>query len=114
MHARRDQDKDQQALDGDGDAHVAVLSERIKLKDRLVDHEHPGSATDERHLHRPKSGGQTDLDKVKTHRRADVEIMVDVMSIVESPEKGPGVIRSMPVVKREIHQQESEIVEYVA
>ena len=104
MHARRDQDKDQDALDCDGKPQVAVLKKRIELKDRLVDNEHPGSTTDERHLQCPKCGGQTDLDKVETHCSADVEIIVDIMSVVESPEKGPGVICSMPVVKREIHQ----------
>ena len=108
VHAGRHQHEDQHALDRKRKPQVAVLEQRVELKDRLVCDEHPRSAADERHLQRAESGRETDLDEVEAHRRAHVEIVVDVMSIVEPPEKRPRVIRPMPVVKREVHHQEGD------
>ena len=108
MHTWRDQHEDQHALDADREPQVAVLEQRVEVKSGLVRDEHPGRAADQHGLQRPKGRGETDFDEVKAHRRADVEIGVDVVRIVEAPEKRPGVIRPMPVVERKVEQRKAE------
>src|SRR4029079_164115 len=91
--------------DCDGQAHVAMVEERIELKHGFVEGESPDWPADQYDLHRPERGRKTDLHEVETHGRGDIEVGIAVMSVMEPPQYRPGVIRPMPVVEREIGEQ---------
>jgi len=85
VHARRDKNEIQPALPGHWQPYVAVLKQRVELKDELIDDKGQRWPADQRDLHGTKCRGVTDFDKMKPHGGGDVEVGIDVMRVVEPP-----------------------------
>src|SRR5882672_9243759 len=108
MHARSDNHQVQQALNAYGEAHVTMMKKRVRLKDDLVNGEHPCGQTDDADLDDAECCRERHLANVKPKRRRHVEIRIDVMDVMKSPEKRDAVIRHVPPVERQIHQEKCE------
>ena len=85
VHTRRDKNEIQPVLHGNRQPNVAVLKERIELKDELIDDKGQRRSADERDLHGTECRRVTNFDKVKAHGRGDIEVRVDVVGVVEAP-----------------------------
>lgn len=108
MHPRRHQYLVQQSLDPDRQAHVAVLKQRVRLKDQFVDREGQRRNTDQGDLNNPKTGRHRDLPKMKAECRGNIEIGIDVMHVVKTPQKRDFMIGAVPVVEHEIHEHKTD------
>ena len=108
VRARRDNDCIQETLQPHGKAPVTVRKKHFRLKGQLVNAEGPGRDSDNAHRKHTDQGRESDLAKVKTKRGRDIEIGIDVAQIVESPEKWHAMIRQIPVIENQVHEQEAE------
>src|SRR5437773_6437857 len=64
VHTRRDKNEIQPVLHGNRQPNVAVLKERIELKDELIDDKGQRRSADERDLHGTECRRVTNFDKV--------------------------------------------------
>ena len=98
-------DEIERALNYKRQPQVAVMEERAELKRDLVDHVSRQRRPDQEHLSDAKSSREADLDEVKAECGGHVQIRIDVVDIVKSPEKRNLVISSVPKIKTQIQQQ---------
>jgi hypothetical protein len=105
VHPGRNKYPVQHALDGEGHAHVAVMEEGPELKGDLIDNQRREGGADQQNLGCAESSRESNLDKMKTERRADVEIRIDMVHIVISPQEGNPVVRYMPVIEAQIQER---------
>ena len=85
VHPRRDQDQVEQPLNPNRQADVAVVKQRVGLKQQFVTQKHPRRQTDETDLYHTEPGRERHLSKMEPEGRRDVEIGVDVMDVMKSP-----------------------------
>src|SRR5262249_11290372 len=86
---------------------VTVVKERVGLKDQFVGRERRKRDADEAHLDDAEHRRKEHFAKVKAEAGGNVEIRINVMNVVESPQPRDLVVREMPVVKVQIEEQES-------
>jgi hypothetical protein len=79
-----------------------------QLEHELVCNVHPGRRPDQHHLRHAKRRGVADLDRVKTKRGGDVQVRIDMVHVMKSPQQRNAVIRPVPPVKRPVKQQEGD------
>src|SRR2546421_12889521 len=84
------------------------MKQRVHLKRSLVHCKREERHTNDADLHDAKQGGKQHLTKVKAKAGGDVEIGIDVMNVVETPEHRNFVVQHMPVVKTQIQQQKAK------
>src|SRR3989304_3097097 len=83
------------------------MEKRGRLKDQFVARENNWGNPDQSNLKYPETGRHRDLTEVKVKCGGDIEVAVDVMHVVEAPQKRKFVIGEMPVKERKIQQQKS-------
>src|SRR5579864_6002724 len=98
VHSRRHDHFVQQPFEANRQSHVAVMKKHFGLKRQLINGKGPTGNAD--HAHREKCEGarKRDLAKMKSECGCDVQIGIDVMNVVKSPEKREAMIGEMPVV----------------
>jgi len=85
-----------------------VLEKRVQLECELVGDEDPWLPADQHNLQHAKSGRESNFDKVKPVRGGHIEIRIDMVRIVKSPQEARSMIGAMPVVKRYIEQKKAD------
>ena len=105
VHARGDQHAIQEALDANRQAHVAVLKERVRLKHELVDGNGQRRCADQQDLHDAKSRRQRNLAEMKAECTRHIEIRIDVMHHVKTPEERQSMIGQVPAIETQVQQQ---------
>src|SRR6267378_5256095 len=108
VHSRRDDDLAQKALETNRKSQVTVMKNDFRLKRELIGRECPGRNANETHLDNGEAARERDLAEMKSERGGNVEIGIDMMNVVETPEKRQSMIGEMPVVKCKIHQQKTD------
>ncbi len=86
--------------------HVGVVEEDRSEEDRLPQPKGLGIDADENHLGRAYRDRQRQLAEMKTQRSQGVEVAVDVMNEMESPEKRYAMVRPMPPPERVVEQKD--------
>ena len=84
-----------------------MVEKRVGLEDELVGQVGGDGRADQQHLRRPERGREEDLAEVEAEGRAHVEVGIDMVHVVEAPERGPSVVQPVPVVEAEVEEQES-------
>ena len=108
VHSRRDQKLIQTTFETDRQSQVAVMKKRVGLKHDLVGGECSRGDSDCSNLDDAKGGRHCNLAKVKPKTRRNIQIRVNVVNVVESPEKGNAVVRDVPPVKRQVHPKKAD------
>jgi hypothetical protein len=108
VHPRCHEDQIQRALEPDREADIAVMKGGVRLQRQFVNREGPHRRADDDDLGNAKDRGECDLPEVKSERRRYVELRIDVMHVVESPQQWHAVIGDVPPVEGEVEQQERE------
>src|SRR5712691_2777920 len=96
VHARRDEGFVQKPLEADRQPHIAMMEECVGLQDQLIYGKCRHRNPDEQHLHDTKSRGHPHLAKMKPKSGGNIEVRIDVMHIMEAPEKSDAVICDVP------------------
>ena len=85
-----------------------MVEERVRLENHFVNRKGPTGETDQAHLDDAKSGRHCHFAEVKPEAGGNVEIGIDVMDVVKTPEEGDTVIGDVPIIKSEVHQEKTE------
>src|SRR5207249_3524496 len=108
MHARRYEHFVQQPLEADRQPQVAVMEERVCVEGYFVNAERPAGEPNEADLCDAKSGRHRDFTKMKPKAGGNIEVRVDVVDVVKTPEKRHTVIGDVPIVKSKVHEEKAE------
>src|SRR5467141_1071056 len=106
VHAWRHEDFVQEPLEADWQPQIAVMEKRVRLEDQFVNGKGPAGETDDTYLHDAKNSRHRYFAKVKPETGGNIEVGIDVVDVVKTPEKRHPVINDMPVVKSEVHEKE--------
>jgi hypothetical protein len=101
VHARSDEHLIEQAFGAERKPNVAVVKKHLNLKNELIDGECPRRRADETHLEKTENDRERDLTEVEAEGGGNVQVRVDMMDIVKTPEKWHTVVSQMPVVERQ-------------
>ena len=107
VHARSDEHLIEQAFGTERKPDIAVVKEHLNLKNELIDGECPRRRADETHLEKTENDRERDLTEVETEGGGNIQIRVDMMDIVKTPEKWHPVVSQVPVIERQVHQQKT-------
>ena len=105
VHARRHGDPVEVALDNQRQPQIAVMEQRAELERDLIDEIGKDRRSDDDHLYGAKARRKCHLHEVKPERRGNIEVGIDMVDIVKSPQERNAVIGHMPVVEAEIQQK---------
>src|SRR5438445_735199 len=108
VHTRRHQHFVEQTFKANRKPQIAVMKERVCLEDQFVNGKRPAGEPDEAHLHDPKQGRHRHLAKVKPETSGNIEIWINVMNVMKTPEKRDAMISNVPIVESQIHQKETD------
>ena len=107
VHARSDEHLIEQAFGTERKPDVAVVKEHLNLKNELIDGECPRRRADEAHLEKTENDRERDLTEMEAEGGGNIQVRVDMMDIVKTPEKWHPVVSQVPVVERQVHQQKT-------
>ncbi|HSZ76428.1 MAG TPA: hypothetical protein VK775_03465 [Chthoniobacterales bacterium] len=65
------------------------------------------TSKDETHLEKTENDRECDLTEMKAEGGGNIQVRVDMMDIVKTPEKWHPVVSQVPVVERQVHQQKT-------
>lgn len=85
-----------------------MVEEYLGLKDQVVSRESPGRNPNQAHLHNAERSRGRNLAEVKPECSRDIEVRVDVMHVMKSPEKRHAMVRDMPVIKPQVHEEKAQ------
>ena len=86
MHVRRDDEEAQRPVEPSGERDVGVVEHGAGVEDHLEqEHRERRSAEQYDHDDLPQHG-ERDFDRVKAHRRGDVDVAVGVVHLMQAPE----------------------------
>src|SRR2546423_4043955 len=102
VHARRDDEPHEHALHVERQAHVRVMKEDRAEEDRLPQPQRMRIDADDDHLHGANGNRKQQLTEMEPQRRRRIEIAIDVMDKMETPEERDAMIRPMPPPQRVI------------
>ena len=107
VHARSDEHLIEQAFGTERKPNVAVVKEHLNLKNELIDGKCPRRGADETHLEKTENDRERDLTEMEAEGGGNIQVRVDMMDIVKTPEKWHPVVSQVPVVERQVHQQKT-------
>ena len=107
VHARSDEHLIEQAFGTKRKPDVAVVKEHLNLKNELIDCECPRRRADETHLEKTENDRERDLTEMEAEGGGNIQVRVDMMDIVKTPEKWHPVVSQVPVVERQVQQQKT-------
>ena len=107
VHSRSDEHLIEQAFGTERKPDVAVVKEHLNLKNELIDGECPCRRADETHLEKTENYRERDLTEMETEGSGNIQVRIDMMDIVKTPEKWHPVVSQVPVVERQVHQQKT-------
>lgn len=106
VHARRDEEGQQTALPPRGQAHIGMMEEDAGDEPGLPEEVSGRREADEQDLRRAPGNGREQFAEVEAERGGGVEIEIDVMDKVESPEERHAMREDVPEVHGVVHQDE--------
>ena len=96
------------AFEADRQSDIAMVKERVGLKDQFVSRKRRRGDADQRDLHDAEDRRHRHFAKVKTEAGRDVEVGIDVVDVVKAPEKRDAVVEHMPPVEAQVHEQKRD------
>jgi GGDEF domain-containing protein len=108
VHARRHDQPHEETLDAKRKPRVAVMEQDRREEDRLTQPERLRIDADDDHLRRADRNRKRQLAEVKAQSRRGVEIAIDVMDEMESPDERHAVTRPMPPPQRVVEQDDRQ------
>ena len=108
MHARRNQHFVQKPFKADGESQITMMKEHLRLKSQLVNGKGPRRNADETYLDHAKETRKSNLAKMKSKGGRDVQFWVSMVNVMKAPEKRRAVVGEVPVVKGQVHQQNTD------
>src|SRR6185436_1938551 len=104
VHARRDDETHEPPLDRARQLDVSVMEEDRREEDQLPDPNGVRRGAEDRDLRGAVERRDGVLAEVKAERRRRVEIVVDVMDEVKSPEESDAMTREVPPPERVVEE----------
>src|SRR6267143_4286861 len=108
VHPRRHDDRLQSLLDIDGQVDVAVVKDHREQQALLPDAQGLVIDAEQQDLGGPKPRGERELAEVEADAGAAIQVEIDVVNGVKTPERRGPVIQPVPDVERVVEEQESE------
>src|ERR1043166_9754079 len=84
------------------------MKERVRLEDQFVNSKGPTGETDQAHLDDAKCSRHCHFAEMKSEAGGNIEIGIDVMHVVKTPEKWDAMIGDVPIIEGEVHQEKAE------
>src|SRR6266487_5231892 len=100
MHSRRHDETHQRPLESERKTRIGMMKKNRREEDRLPDPELKNARSDEEDLHRTVCDRQRKLAEMKSQSRRRVEIEINVVGQVKSPEERHLMICPMPPPQR--------------
>jgi hypothetical protein len=107
VHPRSDEHLIKQAFGTERKPNVTVVKEHLNLKNELIDGECPSRRANETHLKKTENDREHNLTEMEAECGGNIQVRVDMMDIVKTPEKWYPVVSQVSVVERQIHQQKT-------
>ena len=108
VHARGDEYFVQAAFEGQGQAEITVVEDGAALEDDGVGGEGLRFNAEKRYLHGTEGGGVKNLYEVEAEGGGGVEVGVEVVGIVETPEKRKAVVEPVPIIEGQVEQDKAQ------
>src|SRR5262249_48606726 len=105
MHPRRHQEQVQAPFQANWQAQVAVVKKRIGLENYFVERESRQRGANQEHLGDAEERREQDLAKMEAKPGRDIELRIDVVDVMKTPEKGNSMIKQVPIIEAQIEQQ---------
>ena len=85
-----------------------MLKQRIQLEDDFIQRKSERRDAGQPDLNDTENCRERHFAEMEAKRRGNVEIRIDVMNVMKAPQEADLVIRHVPVIKRKVHQYESD------
>ena len=107
MHARGDDESDEESLESQWQSRVRVVKQDRDDQERMIDPDRDRRRSDDDHLQDPPSDREGVLSKVEPKRRGGVHVAVDVVHEMEPPKEWNQMVDPVPVPQRVVQEQDS-------